>query len=368
MPAVNRSARLARARAILDQRDLDALLVSRGAGRRWLAGFVLQPLEAMSSGYAGSLLVTRERALLLADARYTEQAAADCPGWEIVETKGTLPEALAPLASELGLQRIGAEAGSLSHATWESVQAALAEVTMEAIDDELIALREIKDGAELAALEHACALTDACFAHLLASIAPGMTEREVGRRIESWFAENGAEGLAFDSLVLVGARGAMPHGRSGETELAIGQSVLIDFGCVLDGYHSDMTRTVFLGAPTDRQRELYEYVLAAQAACEAVARVGVPGSEVHRTAVASLAGPGYAEAFTHGLGHGIGLEIHEAPSLKISTAPLAADMVFTIEPGIYLPGEIGIRIEDDYHLTDAGLRRLTGASRDLIVI
>lgn len=364
---MSRNGRLARARAILDVRSLDAILVSRGAGRRWLAGFVLQPLEAMSSGYAGTLLVTRERAILLADARYTEQAAADCPGWEIVETKGTVAEALPPLAAELGVARMGAEAGWLPHATWQALEAALPDVALEAVDAELIALREIKDAGEIAALERACTLTDACFDHLLGAIGPGMTERDVARMIERWFAEHAAEGLAFDSLVLVGARGAMPHGRSGEVELGTG-SVLIDFGCIVDGYHSDMTRTVFLGQPTDRQRELYGHVLAAQIAAEQVAHTGVPGSDLHAAAVASLDAAGYAEAFTHGLGHGIGLEIHEAPSLKTSPVPLAADTVFTIEPGIYLPGEIGIRIEDDYHLTDAGLRRLTSAPRDLIVI
>jgi Xaa-Pro aminopeptidase len=362
------ASRLARARGILDERELDALLVSRGAGRRWLAGFVLQPLEAMSSGYAGTLLVTHERAIVLADARYTEQAAVDCRDWEIVETKGSLAEELVPLVDELGVTRLGAEAGWLSHATWLAVAAALDGVTLDTIDGELTALREIKDAGEVAALERACALTDACFDHLLETLRPGLTERDVARRIDAWFAEHGAEGLAFDSLVLVGARGAMPHGRSGEVELTAGEPVLIDFGCVVDGYHSDMTRTVFLGEATPRQRELYGHVLAAQARGEAVARVGVSGSEVHQAAVEHLAGVGYAEAFTHGLGHGIGLEIHEAPSLKTSKAPLAADTVFTIEPGIYLSGEIGIRIEDDYHLTDAGPRRLTQAPRDLIVI
>jgi len=365
---VTTATRLDRTRDILEQRGLDALLVSRGAGRRWLAGFVLQPLEAMSSGYAGTLLVTRDRALLLADARYTEQAAADCRGWEIVETKNSLAEELVPLVAELDVTRLGGEAGWLSHATWQAIEAALPEVTVEAVDAELTALREIKDPGEVAALERACALTDACFDYLLGVLRPGLSERSVARMIDAWFAEHGAEGLAFDSLVLAGARGAMPHGRSGDAVLMAGESVLIDFGCVVDGYHSDMTRTVILGGATPRQRELYGYVLAAQARAEGIARVGVPGSKVHGAAVEHLAGVGYAEAFTHGLGHGIGLEIHEAPSLKTSDAPLAADAVFTIEPGIYLSGEIGIRIEDDYHLTDAGPRRLTQAPRDLIVI
>jgi len=242
------------------------------------------------------------------------------------------------------------------------------EAELVPLDDALDRLGMVKEPEEVASLERACALTDACFSHLCATLTVGMTEREVTGRIEAWFGEHGADGLAFDSLVLVGARAARPHGRPDDEPLRRGEPVLIDFGCVVDGYHSDMTRTLFMGAPNDRQRELYGHVVAAQAAAEEAARPGIRGIELHAVAVDSLAAAGYGGAFIHGLGHGIGLEIHEQPFLKGWTDPLVAGMAITLEPGIYLPGEIGIRIEDDYLLTDAGARRLTGASRDLIVI
>jgi len=229
-------------------------------------------------------------------------------------------------------------------------------------------LRLRKDADEVAALERACALTDACFAHLLDTVRPGMTERQVAWELEGWFRSNGADGIAFDPLVLVGARAAMPHGRTADVAVREGEPLLIDFGCAVDGYRTDMTRTVFIGSASDRARELYAHVLAAQEAAFAAARVGVIGSSVHQAALASLEAAGLGEAFTHGLGHGIGLETHEDPRLKTWEQPLEAGMVFTLEPGVYLPGEIGIRIEDDIHLTDDGPRRLTTAPRDLIVI
>ena len=367
MPQLTRSTRLGRARQIIDQHDLDALLVSRPAASRWLSGFVLQPMEAASSGYAGTLLVTQQNARLLADPRYTEQAALDCdPQWEIVRTDGPIEENLPRLLD--GARRVGAQAATLTHASWMALTAALGSVELIPIDGELERLRRIKDSAEIEALERACALTDACFAYLCTWIEVGMTGRQVADEIGRWFGVNGAEGIAFDPLVLAGASAAKPHGRSDGVAFNLGDPLLIDFGCVVDGYHSDMTRTVFLGEPSDRQRDLYGYVRDAQRRAEEAALVGVPGTAVHAAALDALAAVGYGAAFTHGLGHGIGLEIHEQPLLKTSDEPLQAGMAFTLEPGIYLPGEIGIRIEDDYHLTDAGLRRLTGATREIIVI
>ena len=367
MPQLTRSARLGRARQILDEHDLDALLVSRPAASRWLSGFMLQPMEAASSGFAGTLLVTQHHARLLADPRYTEQAAIDCdPQWEIVRTEGPIEENLPRLLD--GARRIGAQAATLTHASWMALSGALGSAELIPVDAELERLRRIKDHAEMESLGRACALTDACFAHLCAWITAEMTGRQVADEIGRWFRANGAEGIAFDPLVLSGPSAAKPHGRSDDVAFRSGDPLLIDFGCVVDGYHSDMTRTVFLGEPSDRQRELYGYVLNAQQRAEEAALVGVPGTEVHAAALDSLAAVGYGAAFTHGLGHGIGLEIHEQPLLKTSAEPLQSGMAFTLEPGIYLPGEIGIRIEDDYHLTDAGLRRLTGATREIIVI
>jgi Xaa-Pro aminopeptidase len=360
--------RVDRARALLAELDVDALLVSRTANKRWLANFILQPAEEPTSGYSGTLLLTADRQIVLADPRYVEQATADCAGWELVQTADPLEAELPPLLADLGVARLGAEAEALSHAHWQALADAAPDVTLVPADGPMQRLRLLKDSREIVALERACALTDACFAHLLDTVRPGMTERQVAWELEGWFRSNGADGIAFDPLVLAGARAAMPHGRTSDVEVREGEPLLIDFGCAVDGYRSDMTRTVFIGSASDRARELYAHVLAAQEAAFAAARAGVIGSSVHQAALAVLEAAALGEAFTHGLGHGIGLETHEDPRLKTWHQPLEVGMVFTLEPGVYLPGEIGIRIEDDIHLTDDGPRRLTGAPRDLIVI
>ena len=195
-----------------------------------------------------------------------------------------------------------------------------------------------------------------------------MTERAIAWELEAWFRTNGAEALAFEPLVLVGPRASMPHGHPGDTAVTVGQPLLIDFGCQVDGYRSDMTRTIFIGQPDPETRRRYQAVLGAQDAAFAAAVPGVIGSELDRVAREHLAEAGLAEAFTHGLGHGIGLETHEAPLLKHWALPLEAGMVFTLEPGVYFPGELGIRIEDDVHLTDAGAERLTLSPRELLVV
>jgi Xaa-Pro aminopeptidase len=195
-----------------------------------------------------------------------------------------------------------------------------------------------------------------------------MTERGVARLITEFFEDHAAEDLAFDSIVLVGARASMPHGTPDHTPVRLGQPLLLDFGCQVDGYRSDMTRTVFVGQPDPQARRRHELVVGAQQAALAAIRVGGPASAPHQAAQAYLADAGYPGAFSHGVGHGIGLETHEPPSLKTSDAPLRAGMVFSVEPGLYLPGKIGIRIEDIAILEEGGPRLLTASPREAIVI
>jgi Xaa-Pro aminopeptidase len=370
MPGVTASVgagtRLDRARAILDELELDGLLVSVSATKRWLAGFVTHRGDELTSGYSGTLLVTREAQLVMADGRYVEQAAGECPGWDVRRTAKAIEIELPGLAGERGARRLGAEARVLSHADWAAIQDAGVELVP--VDEVLTALRIVKDAAELAAIERACALTDAAFAYLTSTVRPGMTERDIAWELEGWFRANGAEDLAFEPLVLVGARAAMPHGHPSDVAVANGEALLFDFGCQVDGYRSDMTRTVFFGEPSHETRRRYEAVRQAQQLAFEAAAPGVIGLQLDRVAREHLASAGLGEAFAHGLGHGIGLDTHEAPMLKDWDRPLEAGMVFTLEPGVYFPGELGIRIEDDVHLTDAGPRRLTHAPRELMVL
>jgi Xaa-Pro aminopeptidase len=361
-------ARLAALRGLLDERSLDGVLVSRSANKRFYAGFRLGDAEGPTSGYSGTLLVTRDASMILADSRYTEQARAEAPGWELVATSGALAEELPPLLVRHGVAALGLEASALSHADWAAIAEAAPGVELHAVDEELVPLRIRKTPEEVEAIGRACALTDACFDHLVAFIRPGMTEQAVAWELESFFRANGAEGLAFEPIVLAGARAAMPHGRASTARIEEGNVLLIDFGCTVDGYRSDMTRTLFVGEVPDDIRRYHDAVREAQAAAMDAIRPGVNGQELDRIARERIEREG-VPPYGHGLGHGIGLETHEPPRLRKSEAyVLEAGMVFSVEPGIYLPGVTGIRIEDIVALEDAGPRLLTNSPRKPVVI
>jgi len=360
--------RTTRLRADLTTAGLDAMLVTGTAGKRYLAGFVLHRGEEWTSGFSGALVVTRDRQILLADARYTEQAEAQAPEWDVRRTRKGIGIELAAIFKAESIRRCGAEAAVLSYADWVGIQHASPATELVPFDEPLRVMRIVKDPAEQAAIARACALTDACFDHLLVTVRPPMTEREISWEIEAWFRSHGAEALAFEPGVLVGARASMPHGHPSDAALHLGEALLLDFGCQVDGYRSDMTRTIFAGEPSDEARHMYEVVRSAQEAAYAALAMGTTGTAVDAAARAVIADAGLGEAFSHGLGHGIGLETHEEPRLLTWDRPLEAGMVFTLEPGVYIPGRIGIRIEDDVLLTPDGPQRLTRSSRDIIVI
>jgi Xaa-Pro aminopeptidase len=361
-------ARLAALRAMLDERSLDAILLSRSANKRYFSGFRLGYGEEATSGFAGTLLVTRDANLILADSRYTEQAGIEAPGWTLVSTTKALDVELPPLLLRQEIAALGMEAAAVSHADWSALAEAAPGVELHAMDDELVPLRIIKTAEEVDAIGRACSITDACFAHLVDFARPGMTEREVAWELESYLRANGAEGLAFEPIVLAGARAAMPHGRPSEAVIERGNVLLIDFGCAVDGYRSDMTRTLFVGEVPDEIRRYHDAVREAQQAAIDALAVGVNGQELDAIARRRVAAEG-VEPYGHGLGHGIGLETHEPPRLRASEAyTLEAGMVFSVEPGIYLPGVTGIRIEDIVALEETGPRLLTTSPREALVI
>ena len=357
-------ARLAALRALLDERVLDALLLSRAANKRYYSGFRLGDAEGPTSGFAGTLLVTRDANMILADSRYTEQAANEAPGWDVIATAGPIQDELPPLLLRHRIESLGMEAAVVTHADWAALAEAAPGVELHAIDDELVPMRILKTADEVDAIGRACALTDRCFEHLIAFVRVGMTEREVALELERWFRTNGAEGLAFEPIVLAGARAAMPHGRPSEALIEPDNVLLIDFGCAVDGYRSDMTRTLFVGDVPDDVRRYHDAVREAQQAAIDALSVGVNGQELDAIARARIQAEG-VEPYGHGLGHGIGLETHEPPRLRTSEAfTLEAGMVFSVEPGIYLPGVTGIRIEDIVALEESGARLLTNSPRE----
>jgi Xaa-Pro aminopeptidase len=361
-------ARLAALRQVLVALELDAILVSRSANKRYFSGFRLGPGEEATSGLSGTLLVTPSANLILADSRYTEQATIEAPDWELIPITRNLATELPPILLELEIEALGMEASVVPHADWAALAEAAPGVELHAVDEELVPLRVRKSPDEVEAIARACALTDACFAHLVDFIGAGITELEVAWELDRFFRANGAEGLAFEPIVLAGARASMPHGRPSRARIEPGNVLLIDFGCIVDGYRSDMTRTVIVGDASDEVRRYHDAVREAQAlALEAIA-VGVNGQDVDAIARDRIAREG-VEPYGHGLGHGIGLETHEPPRLR-RTEPytLEAGMVFSVEPGIYLPGVTGIRIEDIVVLEEAGPRLLTTSPREALVI
>ena len=358
--------RLAALRALLEEHRLDAALISRNANKRYFSGFRLG--DAESAGFSGTLLVTREANVILADSRYTEQAQHEAPGWTLVQTAASFAEELPTLLADHGVVSVGLEAQAVSHADWSALAEAAPGLELHAFDEELVPLRVCKTPAEIDAIGRACALTDACFAHLVEFVRPGMTEQQVAWELESYFRANGAEALAFEPLVLAGARAAMPHGRASDATVEPGNVLLIDFGCQVDGYRSDMTRTLFIGEVPDEIRGYHDAVREAQAIAMDAIAPGVDGRELDCLARERIALDG-VEPYGHGLGHGIGLETHERPWLRKSMSyTLEPGMVFSIEPGIYLPGVTGIRIEDIVALEASGPRLLMRSPREPIVI
>ena len=351
--------RLTKLRATLAKHDLDAVLISQPENRRYLSGF---------TGSAGWLILSAERAVLATDFRYYEQVGREAPGFELAKVKGKFPELLPGLLADVGARRLGFESQHLTvdqHSTWSAAAGTVEWVPLKQIVEPI---RAVKDEAEIEAMRRSVALTDAAFAHLLEVIGPGMTEREAAWAIETYMRTHGASKVAFDLSVAAGPNGALPHARAGDHALQPGEPIVVDIGCVLDGYCSDMTRTFCLGQPSPKYLEVWDLVLRAQEAAEAVIRAGVSGVEADAAARDLITAAGYGEHFGHGLGHGVGLAVHESPwASRLSEDALEANMTLTVEPGIYLPGAFGVRLEDLVIIREQGIEILTNSPKIPIV-
>jgi Xaa-Pro aminopeptidase len=331
----------------------EPLLVTNPTNVLYLFGF-------KSSNAA--LLVEKDRARLFTDFRYSEAARA-VEGVEFEETKRAL---LADLARRLS-GPIGFEADFVSYSGYETLRGGSIEpVSRRGLVERL---RAVKDDDELGAIERACEITDRVFERLVEERFVGRTERDLAWTIEQIFHDEGAEAVAFETIVASGPNSARPHGRATDRQIGRGETVIVDTGCVVDGYASDYTRTFTTGFVEGPIKQAYALVLAAQQAGFDALRAGVRGVDADAAARRVVDGTAFAGTFGHGLGHGLGLEVHEAPRLSTeSTDTLAAGNVVTVEPGIYLEGRAGIRIEDNVVVTDDGVRNLTGFRKDLITV
>jgi len=351
--------RLTKLREILPQHNLDALLISQPENRRYLSGF---------TGSAGWLILTADRALLATDFRYFEQVAREAPAFELARVEGQFPDLLPGLMADLQVQRLGFESQHVTVDQLYEWSRQTEGVEWVPLKETVEALRAVKEAAEVEAMRRSAALTDAAFAHLVDRIRPGVTEREAAWEIEVYMRTHGASKVAFDLIVAAGPNGALPHARAGAHIIQSGEPIVVDIGCVLEGYCSDMTRTFCLGQPSPEYLEVWDLVLQAQEAAEATIRAGLSGVEVDAVARAVIAEAGYGEFFGHGLGHGVGLAVHEGPrASRLSKDRLEAGMSLTVEPGIYLPGRFGVRLEDLVMIQEDGIEILTNTPKMPVV-
>jgi Xaa-Pro aminopeptidase len=353
--------RTSRLRAALAERELDGALISNAQNRRYLSGF---------TGSAGYLLITRDDAIIATDFRYYEQSATQAPDYRLHKQVTGFDNWVPGLFAGLGGKKIAIEAADMTVSTHGHIRKALASLP-EAEQPQLTpttnlveGLRVFKEPAEIEALQKAVDLGDAAFTYVAERVEPGWTEKRVAWEIEKYIREHGGDALSFDTIIAGGPWGAMPHAYPRERALEKGEGVVIDMGCEIDGYMSDLTRTIFLGKPDDEFKKIYDIVLTAQLTAEEMVKPGMTGNECHMIAHNVIDAAGYGETFGHGLGHGIGLQVHEAPRVgRTSDDVLKETMVFTIEPGIYVTGWGGVRIEDMVVLENGKARVMSKAPK-----
>ena len=343
----------------LEELGLDGMLITSNFNRRFMTGF---------TGTAGAVLITVDKALFITDFRYTEQAAKQCEGFEVVKQKGTIAAEVAELAKNLGVKKLGFEEDHVAFSMFKvfekEVQAELVPVS-----GEIEKLRLIKNGTEIKILKEAAKIADAAFTHILDFIRPGKTELQVSNELEFFMRSLGATSSSFDIIVASGYRSALPHGVASDKVIETGDFVTLDFGAYYEGYVSDITRTIAVGQPTDKLKEIYNIVLEAQLRGVNGIKPGLTGKQADALTRDYITEKGYGEYFGHSTGHGIGLEVHEGPGLSVkSDVVLEPGMVVTVEPGIYIPGLGGVRIEDDIIITEEHNERLTHSSNELIIL
>lgn len=351
--------KLDKLRQALQQQSLDGLLITNEFNRRYMTGF---------TGTAGVAVVTKEDAVFITDFRYTSQATEQVEGFRIVQHNGSLLQEVATQAEQMGITTLGFEKEAMTFGTYEQYK--------EIVPSQFVPtsgliekIRLIKTPQEITIIKAACAIADDAFTHILDFIKPGKTELEVANELELFMRKQGATSSSFDTIVASGLRSALPHGVATNKVIEKGDFVTLDYGALYNGYISDMTRTIAVGEPSEKLVDMYNAVLASQLL--ALEKVGpnMTGKEADAVARDYLASKGYGEAFGHSLGHGIGLEVHEAPSLSVrGETVLEPNMTVTLEPGVYLPGIGGVRIEDDILITATGNEKLTHSTKELIIL
>lgn len=351
--------RVKNVQSVLTENGVDALLVTNMYNVRYLSNF---------TGTTGLVFITQEKAYFVTDFRYTDQAAEQAEGFEIVKNTGSIYEEVAKIAKNDHIDKIGFEAENISFSTFETINEMIASelIPVKGIVEKL---REVKSESEILTIKKAIEITEKAYDYILGWIKPGISEIEMANELDFYMRKEGASGVSFDTIVASGVRSAMPHGVASSKIIETGDMVTLDFGCYFEGYISDMTRTFAVGDPGQKLKEIYEIVYQANLRVCEVARAGMTGAELDAVARDYITEHGYGPEFGHTTGHGIGLEVHEGPAISFrNEKKLVVNNVITNEPGIYISGLGGVRIEDDLVIKENGNENLMSISKELIIL
>jgi Xaa-Pro aminopeptidase len=352
--------RISKLRETFADLHVDGILVTSDYNRRYITGF---------TGTAGIALITKNDAKLITDFRYVEQANKQAEHFDVIQHKGPIFEEVARLAADLHIKNLGFEQDHVVYSTFKIYEKLLENIKLVPFSQVIERQRMIKSDEEIKVLKDTAKIADDAFDHILSYIKPGVKEIEVSNELEFFMRKQGAVSSSFDIIVASGDRSALPHGVASEKTIEAGEFVTLDFGAYYKGYCSDITRTVAVGNPNDELRKIYEIVLEAQKRGMAGIKAGMTGKEADALTRDYIKEQGYDQYFGHSTGHGIGLEVHEGPALSFkSSTVLEPGMVVTVEPGIYVSGVGGVRIEDDTVVTKDGNQALTHAPKELIIL
>ncbi|GEK59357.1 aminopeptidase P family protein [Marinococcus halophilus] len=349
----------ARIREELEHKKLDALVIQSPYNRRYVSGF---------TGSAGTLIITKKSAHLITDFRYVEQANDEALDFDVIEQKGSAWDTVEEIAQSEDVSSVGFEKQHVTYAQFEDMREKLSG-SLSPVSGIVEKQRAYKSKEEVEKLQTAVNIAEDAFEHIKSIIAPNMTELDVSNELEFYMRKNGAAGSSFDIIVASGWRGALPHGIASDKVIEDGELVTLDFGAYVDGYCSDITRTLAVGEPNDDMKKIYQTVYEAQMKAVEQVGPGMTGKEADAIARDHINKEGFGERFGHSLGHGLGMEVHEQPGVSPkSDVELEPGMVITIEPGIYVPELGGVRIEDDVLITETGSRKLSYSAKELTIV
>lgn len=349
--------KLTKLQEVLEDQELDAILITNPYNRRYITGF---------TGTSGVAIVSKTKAIFITDFRYTEQAAEQAKHFEIVEHKQAIELEINSQCKKLNIKTLGFEKNNVTFATYERYQELL-DVSLIPIHDVIENIRMFKTETELEILKQAAKIADDAFLHIQSYIKPGVKEIEIANELEFFMRREGATSSSFDIIVASGVRSALPHGVASNKEIQTGELVTMDYGALFQGYCSDITRTVAVGEVSEQLRTIYDTVLEAQLRGVKGIKPGMTGKEADALTRDYITEQGFGEYFGHSTGHGLGMEVHEAPGVSARTKTvLTPGMVVTVEPGIYIPNIGGCRIEDDIIITETGNERLTHVTKEFI--